>query len=149
MGASTGEGTSRIGVWLIAIAAAGLALGCASAPQRVPAPLRPPIDVSPQCRAFVVPHDPDTRPPRALRHDAPLVPETSRQPGARGYACVAATVDARGRVVATKILATNDQEFALRVTAAMRGWRFEPATKDGAPVEYRDVYSAGYAVADD
>jgi TonB family protein len=73
----------------------------------------------------------DVEPPRRL-HSPP--PEMPRRGPTSGYACVQATIDADGRVVDPRILGTNSPEYAANAVRALSGWRFAPATLDGAPV---------------
>jgi len=47
---------------------------------------------------------------------------------------VEVTIDAQGKVVGTKILASLNYGIEEKVLAALQNWRFKPATMDGVPV---------------
>jgi protein TonB len=54
---------------------------------------------------------------------------------------VEVTIDAQGNVTDTRVLQSLQQDIDEKIVATLRGWRFEPATVDGAPISSRqDVH---------
>lgn len=80
-------------------------------------------------------------PPRLLRSPQPDSPMVGPQ---RGYACFAVTVDTEGRVSDSTMIRTSSAEFARAAARKLANWRFEPATRDGAPVEIRYPITVDY-----
>ena len=81
--------------------------------------------------------------PPALRYDTPpkirgvLVPVYQyelRRDDVRGKAKVAIAINTRGRVGAVKVLAADRPELGRAFVAALEGFVFDPALKDGKPV---------------
>ncbi len=85
-----------------------------------------------QCAQFWPERDPEIVLPRAIRR---VQPNPVRHGPLDSLVCTAVLVDVEGRVVDTELRYTNDQPFAHNVEAALKRWRFEPGTRDGAPVE--------------
>jgi TonB family protein len=82
------------------------------------------------------------RPPE-LRYDTPpkirgvlipVYPYSLRRDGERGKARVTIAIDLRGRVGAVKILEAERPEFGRALVAAVEGFVFDPAYRDGKPV---------------
>lgn len=84
---------------------------------------------------------PDVEPPVSILTPQPGAPRSGPD---RGYACVQATIDVEGRVSDPEILDTNNREFALSVSRTVRNWKFEPATREGEPVEIRYTLLSTY-----
>lgn len=80
-------------------------------------------------------------PPRLLRSPQPDAPAIGPQ---RGYVCFAATIDTEGRVSDPTIIRSSSAEFARAAARKLANWRFEPATRDGAPVEIRYPITIDY-----
>lgn len=80
-------------------------------------------------------------PPRLLRSPQPDSPMVGPQ---RGYVCFAVTVDTEGRVSDATMIRTSSAEFARAAARKLANWRFEPATRDGAPVEIRYPIAVDY-----
>ncbi len=83
--------------------------------------------------------------PPELRYDTPVrirgvmlpvYPHALRQAGVTGGAKAAMLIDVRGRVTAVKLRSADRPEFGLALTAALEGFTFDPALKDGKPVQY-------------
>jgi TonB family protein len=55
-------------------------------------------------------------------------------PGLKGDVIVEITIDAQGAVVETRVLEAIGHGIDEKVVAALRQWRFQPATLDGTPV---------------
>lgn len=67
---------------------------------------------------------------------AAVYPYALRREGATGTARVLAAIDTRGRVNGVKVVATDRPEFGRALVAALEGFTFDPALKDGKPVPY-------------
>ncbi|MBV9340181.1 MAG: TonB family protein [Acidobacteria bacterium] len=88
--------------------------------------------------------------PQAGREARPAIPVLFPDPpilawqlpqGRQGDVVIEITIDQRGTVTATRILQSFVPEIDAKVMAAVRGWRFQPATVDGAAVSSRqDVH---------
>ncbi len=71
----------------------------------------------------------------------PDVPKWSIPSGVNGTVIVEITIDAQGNVVATKVLQALGHGIEEKVIAALRNWRFRPATLDGVAMpSQQDVY---------
>jgi len=64
----------------------------------------------------------------------PLISRSDIPAGVEGDVIVEVTIDAQGKVVGTKILASLNYGIEEKVLAALQNWRFRPATMDGVPV---------------
>jgi len=77
---------------------------------------------------------------REIRPALPVTfvnPEVSRSElpaGVQGDVVVEVTIDARGNIVAKRILQRIGYGVDEKVLAALEGWRFTPATQDGVPI---------------
>lgn len=61
--------------------------------------------------------------------------------GMQGDVIVEVTIDEQGNVTAMKILQSLKQDIDEKVLATLRGWRFRPASMDGAAISSRqDVH---------
>jgi protein TonB len=71
--------------------------------------------------------------PRKVHDVVPVYPALARAAGARGVVIIEATIDARGDVVATKVLRSVPllDEAAVE---AVRQWKYTPARLNGEPV---------------
>lgn len=110
----------------------GAALGCASSGPRV---------ADPACREHRIEIPADVEPGAPLTRPQPPLP---RGGPSRGYACVAVTLTADGRIADPELLATNHDGFARSFLAVLPRWRYEPATRSGDPVEVRILLSASF-----
>ena len=75
-------------------------------------------------------------PPKIRGVLVPVYPYELRRDGERGKARVAIVIDRRGRVGAVKILEASRPEFGRAIVAAVEGFKFDPAIKDGQPVPH-------------
>jgi TonB family protein len=73
-------------------------------------------------------------PPKIRGVLVPVYPYELRRDGVRGNAKAAIAINVRGRVGAVKILAADRPEFGRALVAALEGFGFDPALKDGKPV---------------
>ncbi len=83
--------------------------------------------------------------PPSLRYDVspkirgvqiPVYPYPQRRDNIRGKAAATMLIDPQGRVSAVKIRSADQPEFGLALTAALEGFTFDPALKDGKPVPH-------------
>ena len=77
------------------------------------------------------------RHPIAIYKVTPTHPEDLYQQGIEGHATVEITVDVDGSVIDPSVHTTSHEEFGLAAMLASSEWIFEPATKNGVPVEIR------------
>ncbi|MBW8782662.1 MAG: TonB family protein [Verrucomicrobia bacterium] len=64
----------------------------------------------------------------------PVYPYALRQAGVTGSAKAVVTINTRGQVASVKLISADRPEFGLALTAALEGFAFEPALKNGNPV---------------
>lgn len=98
------------------------------------------LEIVAECEA-ATPLSEGVEPPRLLRSPQPDAPTVGPQ---RGYACFAVTIDTEGRVSDPTMIRTSSAEFARAAARKLANWRFEPATKDGAPIEVRYPITVDY-----
>ncbi len=89
----------------------------------------------PPVTTTTVPSKPEERPPKCLSCPLPPYPPAAERYGAEGKVELEIMVDARGNVMATRVL-SGHSAFSAAAQKAVKGWRFEPATRGGVPVEY-------------
>ena len=66
----------------------------------------------------------------------PKYPASALRRGQTGTVLVAATIDAKGKPVDVRVDdRSGNREFDRAALAAVKQWRFEPATRNGKPVE--------------
>lgn len=75
------------------------------------------------------------RQPAKISGDNPAYPDTLRRAGIEGRVVVRAWIGKDGRVKDVEVLRTDHDGFNANTVRAVRTWRFEPAEKDGQPVE--------------
>jgi TonB family protein len=84
-----------------------------------------------------------------LRYDTPakirgaqaiVYPYALRRAGVTGTAKAVAVIDTRGRVSGVKIVSADKPEFGRALAAALEGFVFDPALKDGHPVPHLFTY---------
>jgi TonB family protein len=64
----------------------------------------------------------------------PRVARAELPPDVKGDVIVEVTIDAQGKVVETRILQAIGHGIDEKIVAALRQWRYQPATLDGVPV---------------
>jgi len=96
-----------------------------------------------ECEAFQIEADPDVTAGKRLSAPQPSAP---RSGAAEGVACAHVTINTEGKVVEAEVVYSTSQEFGRNFKRALARWRYEPATRDGAPVEVRAMMSATYSV---
>jgi len=114
-------------------------------------PEPPEIDLSDLDAAFEIPDGPpsepmpagpilvggDVRAPVKLHGDDPAYTRAARAARLEGTVVVQAIIDKQGNVTAVKLLQGQPMGLGDRALAAVRDWKFRPATLHGKPV---DVY---------
>lgn len=83
----------------------------------------------------------DVRPALPVIFADPAISRAEIPAGVEGNVIVEITIDAQGIVIATKVLQGLGHGIEEKVVAAVRNWRFRPATVDGvATASQQDVY---------
>jgi TonB family protein len=83
----------------------------------------------------------DARPAIPLLFPDPPIYPWQLPKGREGDVVIEITIDEQGTVTETRILQSFAPEIDAKVTAALRSWRFQPATVDGTAVSSRqDVH---------
>lgn len=75
----------------------------------------------------------DVRPPRIVSSPPPVYPEMAKDAGVQGRVVIEASVDEHGKVVGTKVI-SGPAMLRQAAAAALREWKYQPATLDGKPV---------------
>jgi protein TonB len=71
----------------------------------------------------------------------PIYPEAALRAGLEGLVVLEAIVDERGRVGHdVKVVRSLGHGFDEAAVAAVRQWRFRPATRDGKPIKVRRIF---------
>jgi protein TonB len=78
--------------------------------------------------------DPALRPPIAVVRSAPAYPELARKLRREGVVVLEAVIDKSGGVVDARVLTDPGFGLSQAALAAVRTWRYQPATLDGRPV---------------
>lgn len=87
--------------------------------------------------------------PVALQRDAPTYPAAVREIGIEGSVDVAMTILRDGNVGWVSVLHADPPGYFEQAAAiGVRGWRFEPASQDGVPVECRMVTRLRFTLVD-
>ena len=95
-----------------------------------------------------VKYDPDAgiTAPKVIHKVNPTYPEEARQQGIQGIVVSEAIIDSEGTVVDVKVLESPDEILNQPTVDALTQWKFEPATKDGKPIDVIYVLSVKYAL---
>ena len=95
-----------------------------------------------------VKYDPDAgmTAPKLIQQVDPVYPEEARKNRIQGMVISEALIDRSGDVVDVKVVETADEVFNQPTIDAIRQWKFEPATKDGEPVDVIYVLTVNYAL---
>jgi TonB family protein len=87
--------------------------------------------------------------PRRVRKLVPAYPETLKAQGIEADVTVSVKLDVRGQVVAVKIVKPAAYpEFNVEAERTARQEEFEPATRDGAPIEYQLSFTYRFRLED-
>jgi TonB family protein len=115
----------------------------ASEESRAVAQSKPAPVPAPGAAGFVAPATPvrvgpGITPPKVEKRVEPRV--EGRRSGAHRSVVAEIVVDEKGDVGAVRIVRSDDPALDPSVAAALKGWKFHPATRDGAPVSvYLDI----------
>jgi len=85
-------------------------------------------------------------PARLVGGMAPVYPIGQLLNGKTGHAEVAFTVGEDGRTRDISVTKADREVFGRHLAAAVKGWRFEPATKDGKPVASRLSFGLDFVI---
>lgn len=85
------------------------------------------------CFALVPLHAAKTQ-PQLLEGKQPVYPEALKKTGVMGDARILTQIDATGAVTDAFVKSATHEEFGAAALAAVKAWRFKPATEDGQPV---------------
>lgn len=86
--------------------------------------------------------------PKLIHKVDPVYPEEARKSGIQGVVICETTIDTTGKVVAVKVAKTTEEVFIQPTIDALAQWRFEPATKDGEPIDVIYALTVKYALDD-
>ncbi len=75
-----------------------------------------------------------SEPPVPVRTVAPDFPDNLKRDGVQGIVTVKCTVDEQGNVRDPTIEKSSNPAFEKPAVAAVKKWRFKPATQDGKPI---------------
>ena len=84
--------------------------------------------------------------PKLIQQIDPVYPEEARKNRIQGMVISEALIDRSGDVVDVKVVETADEVFNQPTIDAILQWKFEPATKDGEPVDVIYVLTVNYAL---
>ncbi len=79
----------------------------------------------------------DATPPEVLTKVSAEYPESAREAGLEGEVMLIVVVGTDGRVVSAEVELSQGQALDEAALAAVRGWRFAPARRGGAPIAAR------------
>jgi TonB family protein len=119
---------SRLGIGLVVgtIAVSGCA---SSANSQSP----PQFQLPAGCHAQPPNTDPDVTPPRISHR---VEPKVSLSDPAPAYACLEAVVQVDGTLTDVKVVKSSGTAMTTEALAAVREWRYVPATRNGVAIPY-------------
>jgi TonB family protein len=140
---------------LTALLVCGLCLAVAATGQQQPAFSPPPTIKGPcpealnQKTAWFDPnlymqHSNGVEIGRALSTPDPEYAESARKAKINGVVLLAVAINASGTVDAVKVVCKLEPGLDRNAAAAVKQWKFMPATKDGEPVPVQIEVSVGY-----
>ena len=104
---------------------------------------------APVAAAWVPCEQKGVTPPKPIRRDAPVYPPAVRELGIEGLVEVALTVLRDGSVGWVRVIRADPRGyFEQAASESVRGWRFAPATQEGAPIECRLRTRVRFALTD-
>ncbi len=87
--------------------------------------------------------------PRRIKQVKPEYPATLKAQGIEADVAVSVKIDARGQVVSVRIVGpASHPEFNAAAEQAARQELYEPATRDGAPIEYQLSFKTRFRLED-
>lgn len=117
---------------LLGLGLAALLSGCTTPP-----PVAAPAADTPVAPSRVYALEEVTVAPMPVLRVAPHYPRLLRKAGIQGNATVSFTVLTDGTVTDTTVTTATHEEFGEATAAALRQWKFRPATLRGVPVPCR------------
>lgn len=113
---------------------------------RPPTPTRPPLVAqAPQTReGDLVELTPDVTPPQVLQQVRPEYPPAARRQRVGGTVILEVLVDHTGQVEDVRVLRSVRSDIDNAAVAAVRSWRYRPATKDGVRVKVRQTQPVNF-----
>lgn len=101
-----------------------------------------PPGFSDKCKANLGEPDPNAKPPRRISGSVPL---DARDGSRDNKVWVLITVNEKGRVEDPMLCYTNNSDYAFKYIAAVRKWRYRPATLNGEPIAVKLIVSTTVA----
>ncbi len=83
-------------------------------------------------------------PPKIRGVLVPVYPYAQERDGVRGRAKATMLINLQGRVAGVKVQSADQPEFGLALAAALEGFTFDPALKDGRPVMFLANFDQGF-----
>jgi protein TonB len=77
----------------------------------------------------------ETQPAVQTQYKDPVYPDNLWKTQVQGNVLLVGRIDKMGRVTDLHVVAASHRDFIAPSLAAVRAWRFRPATRDGVPVE--------------
>ena len=126
--------------------AARAAVDTSSRPRGVPAAAGRVTDTTPAAtpESTLVAIGPGVTPPRRIEGAPASYPEVARRRRLQGSVTVSMIVDEQGEVIDPSVVESGGDVLDEAVLEAVRGWRFEPARKDGRAVRVRWTFRQTY-----
>jgi periplasmic protein TonB len=131
------------------------ACGAHQKPAVSPAPPRPAASAIPPATPPPFYYDPDTGAtvsgpgvvgPRAVYQPRAPYPPNALSDKVSGEVFMTVIVDVNGRVESVAVTKSVRKDLDDAAVAAVKGWRFDPAAKDGHPARARVVVTMGFYV---
>ena len=122
-----------LGMTLV-LGALGVTSCASSANQQSPSPQ---FQLPAGCSAQPQNTDPEVTPPRISQR---VEPKISRSDPSPAYACLEAVVQVDGTLKDVKVVKTSGTAMTTEALAAVREWKYVPATRNGVAIPLSDQY---------
>lgn len=86
--------------------------------------------------------------PTPIKTPPPEYPHSLRRDGISGIVAVKVEIDETGSVINCSVSKSSNAGFDEAALRAVKGWKFKPAQKDGAPVKISLVIPIKFSVED-
>ena len=90
----------------------------------------------------------DVKLPQAVLQEAPSYSFDLRRDGIEGEVVVSFVVTPAGKVANAVIVSSTDKRLEHPTLAALRAWKYQPATKAGVPISARVIETVKYTITD-
>ena len=120
-----------LGLLGISLLVGTLAVSCASPANQQSSSLQ--FQLPAGCPAQPQNTDPDVTPPRISHR---VEPKISRSDPSPAYACLEAVVQVDGTLKDVKVVKTSGTAMTTEALAAVREWKYLPATRNGVAIPY-------------